>query len=81
MEYSINTNAPKKPTNVSINSDILQQAKDLKINLSKALEGRLVEIIRETRRLQWLAENQSALDDYNQHVEHNGVFSDKLRSF
>ena len=30
--------APKKSVNLSVNSDLLRQARDLKVNLSKALE-------------------------------------------
>lgn len=81
MELTINSDAPKKSANLSVNSELLQQAKALKINLSQTLEERLVVIIRETRRQQWLTENRSALDEYNQRVEQNGVFSDNLRSF
>ena len=81
MDISTSKPPVKKATNLSINSDLLKQAKELNINLSKTLEDRLVEVIRETRRQQWLAENKAALDDYNQQVEKRGVFSDKLRSF
>ena len=34
MSTLYNTNAPKKPTNLTVNSDLLSQAKDYKINLS-----------------------------------------------
>lgn len=81
MHLSYDAHSPKKPTNLSINSDLLQQAKELKINLSQPLEERLVEVIRETRRRQWLAENPAALDEYNQRIESGGVFSDNLWSF
>lgn len=30
---------------------------------------------------EWLAENRTAIVEYNQFVEKNGVFSDGLRSF
>jgi len=62
-----------------INTDLLQQAKQLNINLSQTLEQHLVEIIR--RRSQWLAENKSALDEYNRRIESRGTFSDGLRRF
>ena len=81
MSDIYNTNAPKKAANVSINSDLLQQAKVLKINLSATLEGELVRRIRQKRRAQWLDENRSALDNYNAFVEKHGVFSDGLRQF
>jgi antitoxin CcdA len=74
-------NANKKPTNVSINADLLRQAKSLKINLSQVLEQRLIQIVREQQRELWLAENQKALEDYNAYVERNGVFSDRFKQF
>jgi antitoxin CcdA len=73
--------APKKPTNLSINSDLLQQAKDHHINLSQTLELRLAEILRDEKRRNWLEENREAIEEYNQRIETHGVFSDGLRQF
>jgi antitoxin CcdA len=81
MSDLYDTNAPKKAANVSINSDLLRQAKILKINLSATLEQQLVHLIRQKRRAQWIKENRPALDDYNAFVEAHGVFSDGLRQF
>ena len=76
-----NTQAPKKPTNASINSDLLQKAKDLKINLSATLEHALAEQLRNEQRAQWLRENGGAIQAYNQFVETNGTFGDSVRKF
>ena len=73
--------APKKSTNLSINSDLLRQAKERHINLSQALELRLAELLREEKRLKWQEENQEAIEDYNRRIEADGVFSDGLRRF
>ncbi len=75
------TSAPKKPTNVSINRDLLQQAKEHQINLSQALELRLAELLREQKQQQWLQENKEAVDAYNRRVEADGIFSDGVRRF
>lgn len=74
-------NAPKKSTNLSINSDLLRQAKERHINLSQALELRLAELLREEKRQKWQEENQEAIEDYNRRIEASGVFSDGLRHF
>jgi len=74
-------NAPKKSTNLSINSDLLQQAKGYRINLSKALEQSLIELLLKEKRRRWRDENRDAIEAYNRRVEKNGVFSDGLRSF
>ena len=76
-----NPNAPKKPTNLSINSDLLQQAKEYHVNLSQTLELRLAEILREQKQREWLEENQEAIEEYNRRIEARGVFSDGLRQF
>lgn len=78
---TFNSAAPKKSANLSINADLLQQAKKLNINLSQALEQHLAEIVRQAQRSQWLAENQNALDEYNRRIESRGPFSDGLRRF
>lgn len=57
----------------------MQQTKPLNLNSSQTLEQNLDEIIR--RRSQWLAENKSALDEYNRRIELHGTFSDSLRRF
>lgn len=82
MENALyDSNAPKKSTNVSINSDLLRQAKECRINLSQALESRLAELLREEMGRRWQEENKGAIDDYNARIEAEGAFSDGLRRF
>lgn len=81
MNYSYNSDAPKKPTNVSINSDLLEKAKGLNINLSATLERALAEQLRAEQRAQWLRENSKAIQAYNEFVDTNGTFSDSVRKF
>ena len=71
----------KQSTNLSINSDLLRRARAHKINLSKTLEERLIEILRQEECEAWRVENAGAISDYNARIEKNGVFSDGLRSF
>ncbi|PIX03853.1 MAG: acetoacetyl-CoA synthase [Gallionellales bacterium CG_4_8_14_3_um_filter_54_18] len=78
---AFNSAAAKKSANLSINAELLQQAKQLNINLSQTLELQLIELVRQAKQSQWLAENRAALDDYNRRIELNGAFSDGLRSF
>ena len=76
-----NASAPKKNTNLSINSDLLQQAREHHINLSQALELRLAEILREKKQRDWLEQNKEAVEEYNRRIETRGLFSDGLRQF
>jgi len=81
MSHAYNTQAPKKATNVSINSDLLEKARSLNINLSATLEQALAEQLRTEERAQWLRENADAIKAYNQFVESQGTFSDSVRKF
>ena len=75
------TAAPKKATNLSINADLLRQAKELNINISQAVEQHLEGLVRDVLRQQWLEKNKGAINEYNQRIESQGVFSDSLRLF
>ncbi len=81
MSQAYDTRAPKKPTNVSINSDLLTEAKKLKINLSATLEISLIELVSNNQRELWKQQNKAAIEAYNESVDENGVFSDELRVF
>lgn len=81
MLSAYNTLAPKKAANLSINADLLTKAKELDINLSATLEQALIDALKKRLRDQWVAENQAAIEAYNEHVEEHGVFSDELRTF
>lgn len=81
MHMLYNQLAPKKPTNLSINSDLLKKTKVLDINLSATLEAALKDILTKRTKEQWRTENADAIKSYNKFVEDNGCFSDDFRSF
>jgi len=71
----------KKATNLSINKELLDQAREFNINLSQTLEEAITQKLKLLRRERWLEENKNAIEDYNEHIEKNGVFSDGFRRF
>ncbi|HET19793.1 MAG TPA: acetoacetyl-CoA synthase [Chromatiales bacterium] len=73
--------AAKQATNLSINSDLLRQAKELKINVSRAAEERLAELIRAEKERQLREELAESFRIYNEYVEKYGLFSDGMRTF
>ena len=76
-----NQDAPKKPTNLTVNSDLLAQAKTMKINISATLESALAEAVKQKKREEWLAENAVAITNYNEKISEYGLFSDEMRAF
>ncbi len=81
MNLAYNSEAPKRATNLSINSDLLKKAKSYHINLSKSFETYLNELVKKKEEKRWKEENLEAIEAYNARVERDGVFSDGLRSF
>ncbi|PWV68838.1 type II toxin-antitoxin system CcdA family antitoxin [Halomonas sp. A11-A] len=81
MTLPYDTQAPKKATNVSINSDLLQQARRLGINLSATFESALSDKVRAEQRERWQQENSDAIRAYNQFAEEHGTFGDGERTF
>ncbi len=73
--------ASKKATNLSINSDLLSRARDLKINLSATLEHALEDKLRKAERDNWLKNNKKAINKLNELANKNGLFSDSYRDF
>ena len=81
MNLAYDYQAPKKATNLSINSDLLKKAKSYNINLSKSFESYLNELVKQKAEEAWREDNAQAIEVFNKRVERQGVFSDGLRSF
>ncbi len=74
-------NAPKKATNLSINSDLLAKSRKLDVNLSATLEQALKQKLAEDTAESWKNKNSAAIKAYNSFVEENGLFADEFRPF
>ncbi len=81
MAELYNTNAPKKAANLSVNSDLLSKSRAMNINLSATLERALREELAKCAASQWVEENRSAIQKYNEFVEQHGCFGDEFREF
>lgn len=81
MRPPYDTSAPKRPINLSVNGDLLAQAKSAGVNLSSVLERALADEVRKRRAEAWLLDNREAIQNYNQHILEHGTFSDDLRGF
>ncbi len=81
MQTLYDSSAPKKPTNLSLNSDLLNKIKALNINLSATLEQALRNILAEKEASKWVKENKRAIQAYNNVIDENGCFADEYRQF
>ncbi|MBN4059909.1 MAG: acetoacetyl-CoA synthase [SAR86 cluster bacterium] len=81
MQALYNKEAPKKATNLSLNSDLLAKTRALNINLSATLEQVLQQKLAENAAEKWASENKNAINTYNNFIEANGCFGDEFREF
>ncbi|AGP77986.1 type II toxin-antitoxin system CcdA family antitoxin [Alteromonas mediterranea] len=81
MQDLYDIHAPKKATNLSLNSDLLQKARDLRVNLSATLEQALKDKLKSVEEESWKKENKAAIAAYNEFIAENGCIGDEYRNF
>lgn len=69
----------KRAVNLFVDSELLDEAKRLNINVSETLERRLRGLVRAEQEKRWLEENKEAFSSINAFIEKNGLLSSRLR--
>ena len=73
--------APKKPTNLSLNADVLAAARELGMNLSRTVDALLAEEVKRQYWARWNEQNREAIDHYNERIEREGLPLAQYRTF
>ncbi len=71
----------RKPVNLSLRADIVDQAKELGINVSQIAETALADEVRRTNEALWLEENANAIKEHNERADRQGMYNKGLRRF
>ncbi|WP_299288172.1 type II toxin-antitoxin system CcdA family antitoxin [uncultured Tateyamaria sp.] len=71
----------RKPTNLSLDASLLQEARSLDINLSRAAEDGVAQAVAQARTALWKQENAAALSSSNDWAARNGLPLAKYRNF
>ncbi len=74
-------NRRKRAVNLSIDAELVAEAKAAGTNLSAVLEAALRDELRDLRKKQWQAENRKATESMNGYVRQHGLWSDKYRTW
>ena len=75
------TNASKKPTNLSLNSKVLEMAREMGMNVSQTVDTLLAAEVRRCYWQKWNEENKDAVAEYNTRIEREGLPLAKYRTF
>ena len=73
--------APKRATNLSLNSKVLDAARELGMNVSQTVDALLAAEVRKRYWERWNDENKDAIAAYNARIEREGLPLAKYRSF
>jgi antitoxin CcdA len=79
MNKASRFSTPRKATNVSLSSELVEEAKRLGINLSQACETGLNKTVREAQKEEWKRDNREAIESWNKWVAENGMPYDEYR--
>lgn len=71
----------KKATNLSLDADLVAEAKELGVPLSAAAEAGVRQAVQDIKQAQWVKQNKDSLDSYNAWIERNGLPLEKARMF
>jgi antitoxin CcdA len=83
MEHSMLKfdDAPKKATNLSLNSKVLEMARELGMNVSQTVDDLLAAEVRRRYWDRWNEENREAIAEYNVRIASEGLALEKYRTF
>ncbi len=73
--------APKKPTNLSLNADVLAMARELGMNVSRTVDALVAEEVKRQYWARWNEQNREAIDQYNERIEQEGLPLAQYRTF
>ena len=73
--------APKKATNLSLNSQVLEMAREMGMNVSQTVDALLAKEVERRYWEQWAEQNKEAIEHYNERIRNEGIWGAKYRTF
>ena len=73
--------APKRATNLSLNSRVLDMARELGMNVSATVDVLLAQEVQRRYWERWNEQNKEAIEHYNARIEREGLPLARYRSF
>lgn len=71
----------RQPANLSIDSQLMAEAKGLNVNVSRAAEAGIAEAVAAEKTRLWKLENRATMDVWNDYVEKHGIPLAEHRQF
>jgi len=81
MHAERHSQGSKRAANLTLSTEVLADAKELGINISKACDLHLRELVRKEKEARWKAEHADFVQAYNQTVAEESLPLDAWRTF
>jgi antitoxin CcdA len=75
------SNAIRQPANLSIDSNLMKEAKGLDVNVSRAAEAGIAEAVAAEKTRLWKLENRATMEAWNDYAEKHGIPLEEYRQF
>jgi antitoxin CcdA len=73
--------ADRRSTSLTLDRDLLDEAKALGVNISRAAESGVLAAVKAERARRWKVDNAEAVAAYNKWIEENGIPLARYRKF
>jgi antitoxin CcdA len=73
--------APRKATNLTLNSQVLKMARELGINVSQTVDQLLAEEVKRRYWQRWNEDNRAGIEAYNARIAKEGLPLAQYRTF
>lgn len=81
MEPGMTASTAKQRVNLTVRADMVQYARQAKLNLSQVLEETLLQRQREEAARRWQEENREAIEYHRQRIARDGMLNKDLIAF
>jgi antitoxin CcdA len=78
MQLTYNSNAPRRPINLTANSELVSRVRSEKGSLSSLLEQSMIAFLTERELVRWKEENKAAFESYNRMITERGSVSEEI---
>ncbi|AXQ31572.1 acetoacetyl-CoA synthase [Solimonas sp. K1W22B-7] len=72
---------PRRRVNLTVRESLLRDARAAKLNLSRFVEEKLEQALKEERGRRWQEENAEAIEHHRRRIERDGMWNKDLISF
>jgi antitoxin CcdA len=81
VDQIVSISGAKRATNLTLSVTLVEEARSLNVNLSRAAEDGIARAIASAKDAQWVERNKGAMEDYNRFVGEQGLILEDGRLF